>query len=225
MSMPFLSFSCSRCEYSASDLFFGLYSYEGPSGPISLGWALGWCNECAKIAPFEIMPSAQKIDELKSKINELQLKIAKEKQRVAQCRDQLMQNRLWIKKLLKISVKPPPSEIFELNWKCQSHSRKIKDEQQRLKLLASRKSAPRCLKCGATDCFLLPKLPSLPQPKYPLFSTEAPSQAEEIGMKHPGCGGDLLVEWADVWVNMKSNHRIYDIEGSFLRSENNRFEN
>jgi len=216
MSLPFLSFSCSNCEYHATDLVCsGQFSYEGPSGIVSIKKGLGWCNYCSDIVSVEILPSVKRAEELKSDI-------ADKMQRINQCRDRLEQSRSWIKKLFKSPVNLP-SEIQDLQWQCKYKSMEMRDEQQRIKLLESRKTPPRCLSCGTTDCLPLPEIPQLPEPQYPLFSSETPGQAVKIGFKHPGCGGNLLVEWSDVWVNMKSKHRIYDIEGRFIRSEDTRF--
>lgn len=212
MSSPFRVFSCSRCEFTGLDLVIsGYFNYEVPSGLFSISRGLGWCNECNGIVAIEDMPNAQKIADLKSEIE-------KKEQYIAQALDRLEKSRTWFKKLLKISVVQPP-KIRALMRQCEYDRIDMESEKQLLLLLANRKSPPRCLECGSIDCFLLPKLPALPELKYPLFSSQTPQIPVEIGLKHPGCGGELLVKFSGAWINMEPNRRIYNIEGRLIRQE------
>jgi len=206
MSMPFLSFSCSRCDFRASStVCWGRFSYDGPSGLIPLNKGIGWCKDCSKIVPVEILPSIQRIEELKSEITE-------NKRHVTQYEERIKQSRSKIKNLLKISVNLP-HEIEKRQWQCEYLSGKIEEEQQRLKLLSFRKSEPRCLRCASVNCFLFPK------DFKPLGSSESPGPPVEIGVTHPRCGGNLRVEHSGIRLNMGIKHRIYDTEGCLIRRE------
>ena len=212
MSVPFKVFSCSRCEFFATDLFLsGFFSYESSSGLFSVSRELGWCNECNDISPVEKIPTAQEIAASESEIY-------KKEEHVAHLQDSLEKKRSWFRKLFKISVRIP-AEIQNLKIECEYLRTYMETDRKILLLLISRKSPPRCLKCGSTDCMLLPKIPYIPAPDYPLFSTEDPGPPIKIGFKHPSCNGELLVKYSDVWISFKKKHRIYDTEGLLIRSE------
>jgi len=210
MSLPFKVFSCSRCEFTGLDLVIsGHFNYEAPSGLFFISRRLGWCNECNGIVAVENIPNVQKIVELKSEIE-------KKEQYIAHSLDRLEKSRSWFKKLLNLSV-DPPSEIRSLILQCEYDRIDMKSEENILSLLVNRKSPPRCLECGSIDCFLLPELPSLPEPQYPLFSSQTPQSPVEIGLKHPGCGGELLVKFSEAWISIEPKRRIYDVEGRLIR--------
>jgi len=212
MSMPYLIFSCSRCDYSESDLFMnGRFSYKAPSSLLPISRKFGWCNECIGLSVIEDLPSTYKIDKLKANVKKLE-------EQITELSDRLMESRSWFKKLFNISI-TPPSEISTLKWQCDINETTIRASQQLLSLLEFRTSQPRCLKCGSMDNIILPELPKISSPDYPLFSREDPRPPIEIEFKHPDCGGNFLVKFSDVWVSLKHKNRIYDIEGYFIRAE------
>lgn len=206
MSMPFLVFSCSNCDFRATDrVCWGRFNYAGPSGPVPLKRDLGWCDECSDLVPVEILPSVQQIKELKSEIVD-------KMRRITEARNCIEQSRSWIKKLLRCSVELPP-KIQELQWWCKGQTKNIEEDQQRLVVLESRKSDPRCLRCGSTSCFPLPDYPE------PSGSIEKPGPPAEIGVIHPRCGGNLLVEHSGIWIGVYLKCHTYDTEGRFISRE------
>jgi hypothetical protein len=204
MSMPFLDFSCSRCSFTASDVVtWASFSYESSAGLVSLNSNIGWCDNCSTLEPVEILPSIQKIDKMKSEYTD-------KKHRISRYLERIEPKRSWIKKLLKIHIELP-SKFQELQNQCQDLLRDIEEEQQRITLLTSRKSGPRCLSCGSTSCFPLP-------PFTPLGTYDNPGKAIKIGVKHPHCGGDLLVEHSPMRLIVSMNQCIYDTEGNLIQT-------
>ncbi len=64
MSMPFLVFSCTACDYQGDDtVLWGLHSYECPSGLVPLERELGWCLSC-HLSAVEVLPSNGRIRQL-----------------------------------------------------------------------------------------------------------------------------------------------------------------
>ena len=210
MSMPYLIFSCSRCDYSESDLFMSnRFSYKAPSCHLPISRKFGWCNECNGLSAVEDLPSAYKIDKLKAKVKKLG-------EQIAELSERLMESRSWFKKLFNISV-APTSEISSLKWQCDINETTIRSCQQLLPLLEFRHSQPRCLKCGSIDNVILPKLPQISSPDYPLCSSKGPAPPVKTDFRHPGCGGNILVRFSEVWLSLGNKHRIYDLEGRFSR--------
>ena len=69
MSMPFLVFSCSRCDFTgASTVVWGEFLYAASPEPVALERELGWCSACAGLAPVEVLPTPDRIDRLRSEI-------------------------------------------------------------------------------------------------------------------------------------------------------------
>jgi hypothetical protein len=65
-----------------------------------------------------------------------------------------------------------------------------------------RHSLPRCLICDGTH--------------HEPISLQADDTAPN---RHPGCGGELDVEWEDVWFNYGYQIHYHDTEGNFLQTE------
>lgn len=210
MSVPFKVFSCSHCDYESSDLVLrGLFCYQGSFGSLSIERQLGWCQECGQIVAIEDLPNQQKIEKEHADITE-------KKQYIEKYLYSMQENRSWIKKLFGLTIKPP-SEIESLKSECSYMELNLKEKQKALPIMEQRKSPPRCLYCGTVNCFSLPKLPKIPSPEYPLFSNKDPGPPIEIGFKHPGCGGNILVRFSEVRLSLGNKHRIYDLEGRFIQ--------
>lgn len=70
----------------------------------------------------------------------------------------------------------------------------------------SRRSPPRCLECGGTDIDHIGTIGFAPDP-------------HRIALKHPGCGGGLLVSTPEFRINMRTEDRLYDAEGRLLEAK------
>jgi hypothetical protein len=90
---------------------------------------------------------------------------------------------------------------------------RLREERQRLDLLDGRRSKPRCLSCGSEDCFALPKILDPPD------SDDRPGDPVLTGIKHPNCGGYLMVSHPGIRLSIAFNHRAYDKEGILIRSK------
>ena len=67
----------------------------------------------------------------------------------------------------------------------------------------ARRSAPKCLECGSSDIDHVGAIGSAPEP-------------HQIALKHPGCGGNLVVTTPEVRINIRTEDRLYDAEGRLL---------
>lgn len=149
MSMPFLQFSCRRCNFLGSSVvIWGQFSYASSGNLISLNRQLGWCDHCSYLAPVEILPCAERIQVMEQQIHEakctLELRIAHEQH-----------NRSWFSKLLG-SSQLLAQELQELRLQCGYREDALKEERLRYSALSGRRSKPRCLSCGSNSCFPLP---------------------------------------------------------------------
>ena len=84
----------------------------------------------------------------------------------------------------------------------------VEEIQQRQSCLAGRLSPPRCLQCGSTDV-----LPFKVAPDFTVYygKTQGPVA---LGVKHPGCGGELAVMDDGTRFSYTPTRRLYDSEGN-----------
>jgi hypothetical protein len=204
MSMPFLMFSCDRCSFSGTSVvIWGRFSYESPSGLVSLNRILGWCDSCQGLVPIEILPTLEWIEKLESDI-------AQNKRLVAERRAKTAGGRSWLARLLPLKPHLPP-EVQHIEFQTSFLENDLREGRNRYNLLSARVSKPRCLICGSEDCFTLPKN------IRPLGSPDNPGPAVATGVKHPGCGGTIMVQYSRDRISIRLSHRVYDREGRLVR--------
>ncbi len=206
MSMPFLIFTCDRCDATwDSMVLWGRFSYEGLGGLLGVGRDVGWCHSCATLTAVEALPQDEEAQVF-------EVNIAKKMQAAKDGRDEAMRGRSWIRRVLDIAPKEP-REIRALDYDISYMQEKLQALNERLSFLRHRESKERCLRCGSTGCFpLVFKI-------RPLGLYEAPDPPVPTEATHPGCGGRLLVQYSDYTVSTNMNHRVYYKEGRFLREE------
>ena len=97
---------------------------------------------------------------------------------------------------------------MDLDWQIERMERQAMVIQQRLSFLAGRRSPPRCLQCGSTDAF-----PFAVIPDFTVYygKTQGPVA---LGVKHPGCGGELAVMDDGTRFSYIPTLRLYDSEGN-----------
>jgi len=106
------------------------------------------------------------------------------------------------------------ASVKSLQWL----ERRRKDEEMRLHLLPSRSTGPRCLACGSYQVV-----------EVRCNGAEAADEGDEsggdaIGFLHPGCGGNILSQWAGVRVAPRRETLEYDIDGTRIMPVANRAE-
>jgi hypothetical protein len=204
MSMPFLAISCTSCEFKGSSMaVWGRFSYDDSAEPIPLKRQIAWCTACRDLVPLEVLPTEAAIRDLESEI-------ANKTRIIDDFMTKAEQQKTWLQKLLGSSVKMA-TEIQDIDFQRSYREDDLKAERARENFLVGRRSNPKCLLCGSEDCFALPAKIS------PRGTDRAPGPPTHIGMKHPGCGGELMVEHSGIRISKRLNHRIYDREGTLLK--------
>jgi hypothetical protein len=206
MSATFITFTCDTCNYiGASSAVWGVFAYESPSGYIDVNRELGWCYQCEDLAPIEVIPSLESIQDIEHEIE-------KGAQQLHEIKNQAREGRSFLKKLLHLPAQiPDDGRMIEAVRK--HFNRELEEEHKRSDLLKGRKSKPRCLSCGSERCFVLPGYTK------PAGSDEYPGEPVSTGIKHPNCGGDLMAQYSGIRASMIFERRIYDKEGCLIRTE------
>lgn len=189
MSLPACHIKCTRCEFVVStSVIWGHFAYELQDGSrLDVQRTYGWCKTCESITPIEDLSPLPSCDQkMKSTREELQRTLSS------------LAGRLGWKK----------PKITELQSELQSLERSEQNIQAYNRLVNSRTSSPRCLKCSQQDILKI-EVPKTTQ-----------GEKAKIGFAHPGCGGDLTAE--EIGLRLAHSFKetfIYDIEGNLLRSE------
>ena len=191
MSMSFMVFSCSECEYSdTSMVLWGIFNYQGSQGLVPVERQLGWCHQCEGLAPIEVLPSEGRI--------------------------KIIEQREFPAFMGPVDKTVPLSESEKtknMEWQRAWRERELKDEYSRLSLLVDRESGPRCLSCGSTSIFYLPNDIDV----QGSWCDPAPPTA--FGVAHPGCGGSLLVCHSEMRFQLEIPDRLFDMEGCQVSDE------
>lgn len=101
-------------------------------------------------------------------------------------------------------------QLLGKNWVTINDLRKdIKNKQHRLTFLHERKSPPKCLVCSGSEI----KKINLPNPQEENIDKIA-------DIRHPNCGGNLLVQNSHYWINTVLPAKEYDLNGILLQENN-----
>jgi hypothetical protein len=207
MSATFKTLTCDSCNYiGASSAVWGHFIYDSPSdNDVWVNRELGWCYQCEDLAPIEVLPSLESIQEIEHMIE-------KKAQELHEIKQKARQGRSFLRKLLQLpAYMPDTGRMVESDQFRFKHN--LAEERKRFDLLKGRKSKPRCLSCGNERCFVLPEYTKPPG------SDEYPGEPVSTEIKHPNCGGNLMVQYSGIRASMIFEHRIYDIEGRLIRIE------
>ena len=200
MSVPDVDISCDRCEYNGgTGVVFGRFKYDTPHVKISLPRTLGWCSSCRSLAPIE-----EACQEVRNK--SLAEDLASVNNQIEQEKKSLLQKIPFFKRIFS-----PPQLYSETLKELQEQAAWLSSELSSPAILAeylnfSRK--PRCLTCGSIEVRKFPKMPDGLNNFYDDYRIKIP-----VGMKHPGCGGQLLASTSEIRLNMHFRDRVYSLSG------------
>ena len=204
MSMPFLVFTCTDCDYQGSSTVgWGEFAYEGGGRRVPVQHVLAWCTSCNDIAPVEELPDGKRIERLASEI------VSKEQELGRMMRMNVQKERSLLGRLLRLPQRPP-REMDELECRIFLLQEELQHERDRLELLAGRRCGPRCLICGSLDHVPLPEIRLEDACED---APESPRPAVPVGVRHPGCSGNLLVALPPVRISIAEEQRLYDSSG------------
>ncbi len=195
--MPVNTYTCLGCSLKAMEPGFGLrFAYQVDDLSVPIKHSTGWCHECEGVAPIEVFDSPEELLTLEGKREALRKERDAELTRIEQSR------RWWQRRGQRTSV------LVDLDWQIERMERQAMVIQQRLSCLDGRRSPPRCLQCGSTDAF-----PFAVIPDFTVYygKTQGPVA---LGVKHPGCGGELAVMDDGTRFSYIPTLRLYDSEGN-----------
>jgi hypothetical protein len=202
--MPCLVFTCDRCDYvGLSTSFWGQFSYESGDQLMRVYRIAGWCNECGDFVSAEHFPTEREFQALDSRVRELTPIMVQQESDV-------LARRSWWQRLRHAA---PVLSIKERELK-ERFAELVDDRDNArgvLDVLRGRRSGPRCLRCGSAD-WIEWRADVRPNGTY-----DRPGPPVAGGLRHPMCGGQLLVQYSGDRPHLRRRHRIYDREGRFLR--------
>lgn len=200
MSLPAINITCNACHYSGSTgVAFGIFKYQTPCENITLPMDLGWCNACKSVAVIENTDQAARYESLKDDISDLASNLAEEIEKEKRSRPLL--RRLFSKQ------KPDNDEIRLISASLACLNEELATPSVLASYLRSERGA-KCLSCGSSEVF---KFPQIPTGIDSFYSAERTPEA--IGIKHPGCGGELYATASESRLNIRFTERIYSLDG------------
>jgi len=215
MSMSFRTFFCDSCSFiNPSTVIWGEFSYEVRSKFFPVSRDFGWCHSCNSITPVESLPDPETRKALEKDVLE-------KKRNLSEAKAHSVIKRSLIQKIFRMNV---PTDIKEAESEYSYAVDSLKEAKRHLRVfrkyfskdrLEERLSQPRCLFCGSTECTHLPQ-------GFSAVGSNKRKQPISVGFQHPGCGGNLMLRDSDIRVFMNIPRRFYDIEGHFLRMEDER---
>lgn len=200
MSVPATDITCDRCDYTGSTgVAFGIFKYQTPFGKITLPRTLGWCNSCESLAPIEDVDQIIRYKSLKNDLSELESALSEEIDKAK--KEMPLLARLFSKQ------EPDNEVIREIRVSLVNYSQELARPSALASYLMLGGEA-HCLTCGSSDVFRFPKIPSGLDDFY---STERHPRL--IGIKHPGCGGEMYAATSTVRLNRRFSEKTYSLYG------------
>jgi hypothetical protein len=194
---PLLSFRCTACSFNqTSSVLSGERDYETLDRYFPVMSCLGWCRDCKGLCLVEVLPSAESVVRIQGRLDRLRNRLLPRKPVSAM--------KAWYLDKARSREQRFEDEVHLADLES------LHDRQKDLLLAPQkRESAPRCLMCSSTQCLSLPAF-------------EMPAEGESaapIGFDHPGCGGQLTIEYAGVNGRFRARCLTYDREGRLLADE------
>lgn len=200
MSVPGVDITCDRCKYRGSTVvLFGHFKYSTSFGTISLPRILGWCSSCESLSPIEESNCGVRLESLARDLESTYDQIKEKKK-------SLRKNTAFFKRMLSFS-QPHSKEIEELQQKAARISSELYSPAILEDYLNSSRK-PCCLTCGSSAVQKAPRMPDELNDFNDSYRTKIP-----IGMKHPGCGGELLASTSELRLSLRLEDKIYNLAG------------
>lgn len=196
MSWPVTTYYCTKCDFKQGDLVtWGTKEYVLGNGVRIQAWPrLGWCEDCRELAAVEDLSVESHRADLDKAVNELIAPGFRPVRRWWELHWFILPG-LWHRKFK--------------DWNCCVS--KIDDAMDTLRLIARRKTPPRCLACGSNHV------------TAPLVTDRSEwrdtSQPKKTGFVHPGCGGEMWMLMDGFRIALKPKIRRYSPEGDFIEEE------
>jgi len=195
MSMPVLTYGCTRCDLKAWDaMTWGYRFYQVKKEQYRMAVSMGWCHVCSSLVPVERRPQAGMERSLQAEQASLQA-------HVRLLRQQQPGARWWLFR------RPASRELLQAELKLESVSNDLLRLRRLLSLMKDRQSGDRCLACGSEACF------HLPAPSFQASFDEIHEHPQRLDCLHPGCGGQLTVSCDGTRLNVAGRARAYDLRG------------
>jgi hypothetical protein len=200
MSVPGVEIYCEKCGLMGSTTcVFGPFRYRTSCGEINVPRTQGWCRDCNGLEPVEDLNPEERLANL-----ETELKHAI--QGVEWERERLRAGRSFLKRLFS-SEEPTSDKLQALEERVRRLSEWVSSPEAESRYL-NPKRPPRCLSCGSREIEPIPKLPDGLNDFYDEERVGIP-----IGMRHPGCGGELLAMTSRYRFSVRYEDRIFDLDG------------
>ncbi|MDM9652054.1 hypothetical protein QU755_11275 [Pseudomonas wenzhouensis] len=196
MSMPVLTYGCTRCElrgWSSQTWGYRYYSVDGQR--LRMRSAMGWCHACGQIVAVERRPDLPAEQSLQLELSTLREQLANVPP------VQKGRRRWWFGPVSKT----PEQRALEAS--ITSVERELSEIRLLLSLMGDRQESDRCLSCGSQACFHLPAAPVAASFD---FYSESP---QSLACEHPGCGGLFTVCNEGVRFSIRPASRAYDLRG------------
>ncbi len=205
MSMPHLDFSCTACDYNSTSLsLHGRRYYQCNEQFFHAECQTGWCFACKSLAPIELMPDQQVLQQKQFEVAELRKETEKTD-------NQPKKELGWLQKLMGHKERnEKTSEKYDpfVKSRLEKLEEEIASSIVLFKLFKNRKSPIKCLACGSEKHLYLNT-----NEWRRFYKLEKP---EPISFKHPFCGGELLARCSEVRFQMKLEKFIYDLDGCYI---------
>lgn len=205
MSMPFVEYTCTSCNFRGADhVIWGQFFYRMPSGETNLERTLGWCDDCATLAPVEVLPSDDGLVKSRREIEDFKQRLDAISQHEASTRP------LWMR---LFGLKNWSYDRMDLLRKLNDLKEGHEELTKRARLMKNRRSGQRCLVCSSESVREIPR-PLMPSE----YESADPFEAVPVDMRHPGCTGQLVARNSEFRLNVRLLRRIYDPDGHLIET-------
>jgi hypothetical protein len=206
MSVPAIDITCDRCNYSGSTgIIFGIFKYQTPFGNISAPTTLGWCNSCESVSPIENTDQSVRFNSLKDDILNLESSLTEEIYKENRSRP-------FFARLF--SLRHPDTLSFRMMHDTMTFLRQELIKPSVLKMYLTLPGDAHCLSCGSSSVFQFPEMPAGLDDFYSEQRVLQP-----IGVRHPGCGGEMYAATSMIRINRRFSERIYTLFGERLKDK------
>lgn len=196
MSLAVTTYYCTQCDFQSGDVrTWGTREYRLPNGVLlPVNKALGWCHDCADIAPIEDLSVEPWLDDLRRARN----KVDESGERPPRGK--------W--RLLRFVFPTRYHRIVE-DWFSAQCS--LDDALDGLELIRMQTRPPKCLTCGSERVHT------------PLVTNQEPwaddAEPRRTGFQHPECGGEIWMTDAGMRIGLRPTTNRYSPDGLLLETQ------